>query len=147
MSTDANVPTGDHEYEPHIGGSRQYMRDVILGVNDGLVSTFLLVSGVVGGGLSANDVLLTAIAGAIAGAISMAIGEYIATKSQEEVFDAELALERHHLRDHRDHEVEQLRTMLADRGLMHDDPLVFALEDRLSQLNLLAAVAIVWLAV
>ena len=121
MSTDADVPRGDHEYEPHIGGSRQYMRDVILGVNDGLVSTFLLVSGVVGGGLSANDVLLTAIAGAIAGAISMAIGEYIATKSQEEVFDAELALERHHLRDHRDHEVEQLRTMLADRGLTGDD--------------------------
>ena len=37
--------------------------------------------------------------------------------------------------------------MIASRGLMHDDPLVFALEDRLSQLTLLSAVAIVWLAV
>ena len=40
--------TDPHSYEPHIGGSRQYMRDIILGVNDGLVSTFLLVSGVMG---------------------------------------------------------------------------------------------------
>ena len=121
VSTEAELHNEDHEYEPHIGGSRQYMRDVILGVNDGLVSTFLLVSGVVGGGLSATDVLLTGIAGAIAGAISMAIGEYIATKSQEEVFDAELALEAHHLREHREDEVEQLKAMLADRGLSGDD--------------------------
>ena len=91
---DATMNTDDgHVYEPHIGASRQYMRDIILGVNDGLVSTFLLVSGVVGGGLSSTDVLLTGVAGALAGMISMAIGEYLATKSQEEVFDAELALE------------------------------------------------------
>ena len=121
MSSPAPSENDRHDYEPHIGSSRQYMRDVILGVNDGLVSTFLLVSGVVGGGLSATDVLLTGIAGAIAGAISMSIGEYIATKSQEEVFDAELALEAHHLQEHREDELDQLRTMLADRGLSGDD--------------------------
>lgn len=109
------------EYEPHIGASRQYMRDIILGVNDGLVSTFLLVSGVVGGQLSTTDVLLTGVAGAVAGAISMSIGEYIATKSQEEVFDAEIELEKYHLIHHREHEREQLRQMLADRGLSGDD--------------------------
>lgn len=97
------------------------MRDVILGVNDGLVSTFLLVSGVVGGGLDATQVLLTGIAGAVAGMISMAIGEYIATKSQEEVFDAELELERQHLRWHRDMERTQLREMLAERGMKGED--------------------------
>ena len=121
MSSPTSAENDRHDYEPHIGSSRQYMRDVILGVNDGLVSTFLLVSGVVGGGLSATDVLLTGIAGAIAGAISMSIGEYIATKSQEEVFDAELALEAHHLQEHREDELDQLRTMLADRGLSGDD--------------------------
>ena len=109
------------EYQPHIGGSRQYMRDVILGVNDGLVSTFLLVSGVVGGGLSSTDVLLTAVAGALAGMISMSIGEYLATKSQDEVFDAEIALEKIHLKDHRQHERDQLSDMLGDMGLEGDD--------------------------
>ena len=71
--------------EEHLGASRQYWRDIILGVNDGLVSTFLLVAGVAGGGLLSRDILLTAIAGAVAGAVSMAAGEYVATKSQNEV--------------------------------------------------------------
>ena len=58
----------------HLGKHRQYWRDIILGVNDGLVSTLLLVAGVAGGGLSSIDILLTAIAGAIAGAVSMCAG-------------------------------------------------------------------------
>ena len=41
-------------------------------------------------------VLLTAIAGAVAGGISMAAGEYLATKSQDEVFRGEMALEEEH---------------------------------------------------
>jgi VIT1/CCC1 family predicted Fe2+/Mn2+ transporter len=97
------------------------MRDIILGVNDGLVSTFLLVSAVVGGGLDSIDVLLTGVAGAIAGMISMSVGEYIATKSQEEVFEAEIALEKEHLIHHRQHEKEQLHDMLSDVGLEGDD--------------------------
>jgi hypothetical protein len=64
------------------GASRQYMRDMILGVNDGLVSTFLLAFGVAGGNFSNRDILLTVITGVVAGAISMALGEFLATKSQ-----------------------------------------------------------------
>jgi VIT1/CCC1 family predicted Fe2+/Mn2+ transporter len=101
-------------YEPHVGQTRQYWRDIILGVNDGLVSTILLVAVVVGGGLTTNQVLLTAIGGAIAGAISMGAGEYLATKSQAEVLTRELNLERDHIRDHREMEVAQLRDMLGD---------------------------------
>ena len=108
-------------YEPHVGQTRQYWRDIILGVNDGLVSTILLVAVVVGGGLTTSQVLLTAIGGAIAGAISMGAGEYLATKSQAEVLDREIKLERDHIRDHREMEVDQLRHMLAELGIEGDD--------------------------
>lgn len=118
------------EYEPHIGETRQYWRDIILGVNDGLVSMFLLVAGVVGGGLSVAQVLLTAVAGAVAGAVSMAAGEYLATKSQDEVLDAELALERVHLAEHRDIELDQLRGMFRDMGVLGAD-----LEDVVAAFN------------
>lgn len=113
----AEAPT----YTPHIGESRQYWRDIILGVNDGLVSTYLLVVGVVGGGFLIGDVLLTGIAGALAGAVSMAAGEYLATKSQDEVLAAELSLEREHLRDHREKEVDQLKGFFLDMGVADDD--------------------------
>lgn len=108
-------------YEPHVGQSRQYWRDIILGINDGLVSTVLLVAVVVGGGLTTDQVLLTAIGGAIAGAISMGAGEYLATKSQTEVLEREIKLERDHIRDHRDMEVNQLRDMLADLEISGTD--------------------------
>ncbi len=114
-------PIPPDDYEEHLGASRQYMRDIILGVNDGLVSTFLLVAGVVGGGLSATQVLLTGVAAAIAGMISMGTGEYLATKSQEEVFDAEMELETKHLKEHRDHERDELRHMFGEMGLRGDD--------------------------
>lgn len=117
MAVDDQLPTG---YTRHIGESRQYWRDIILGVNDGLVSIFLLVVGVVGGGLNRGQVILTATAGAIAGAISMAAGEYLATKSQDEVLDAELALEATHIRDFRDLEVSQLQGFFEEMGVEPD---------------------------
>lgn len=116
-----NKVDGTEVYREHVGPSRQYMRDIILGVNDGLVSIFLLVAGVVGGGLVARDVLLAGLAASAAGAISMAAGEYIATKSQEEVFDSEMELEIEHMKYHREHELEEFREMFGDMGLPADD--------------------------
>jgi len=92
-------------------------RDIILGVNDGLVSTFLLVAGVAGGGLATTDILLTAISGAIAGAVSMYAGEYVATKSQDEVLQGEIALENTHIRNYQDDEVMELSDMLTLIGI------------------------------
>jgi vacuolar iron transporter family protein len=106
----------------HLGQSRQYWRDIILGVNDGLVSTFLLVSGVSGGGLNSASILLTAISGALAGAISMAAGEYIATKSQNEVLDGELSLEGMHIRYCMGEELEELKDLLALIGIDDQSP-------------------------
>lgn len=108
-------------YQGHIGDSRPYWRDIILGVNDGLVSMLLLVAGVVGGGLDVDQVLLAGVAGAVAGAISMAAGEYLATKSQDDVLAAEIELERDHIRFHRQRELDQLGAMFADMGLGDDD--------------------------
>jgi len=104
-------------YTEHLGRNRPYLRDAILGANDGLVSMLLLIAGVVGGGLTARQVLLTGVAGAIAGAISMAAGEYMATKSQDELFEGELALERRHIQEHREHELSELADRLGMIGL------------------------------
>ena len=92
---------GSHLFHP--GSSRplqpwsQYLRDIILGVNDGLVSMFLIVFGMFGGGALARSILLAGITGAIAGAISMGLGEYIATKSQLEIMVSDVSRERYEL--------------------------------------------------
>lgn len=120
------APTPESEaavssYQTHIGDTRPYWRDIILGVNDGLVSMLLLVAGVVGGGLNADQVLLAGVAGAIAGAISMAAGEYLATRSQDDVLAAEIELERAHIRHHRQKELDELGNMFAAMGLDDDE--------------------------
>ncbi|HUP16856.1 MAG TPA: VIT1/CCC1 transporter family protein [Acidimicrobiia bacterium] len=108
-------------YEPHVGASRQYWRDMILGVNDGLVSMLLLVAGVVGGGLDRREVLVTAVAGAIAGAVSMAAGEYLATKSQSEVLESEIDLEKTHIEHFRNRELAQLYQLFREIGIEEED--------------------------
>ena len=118
MAVEDQLPKG---YTPHIGETRQYWRDIILGVNDGLVSIFLLVVGVVSGGLDRGEVLLTGTAGAIAGAVSMAAGEYLATKSQDELLAAELALEKSHIQQFRGVELNQLRGFFCDMGVADED--------------------------
>jgi len=105
----------------HIGESREYWRDMILGVNDGLVSTFLLVTGVYGSGMSSDNILLTSVSGLIAGAISMAAGEYVATKTQEEVKRAEAALEAKAVRDHKTDELRFLNDLLTKIGIPEAD--------------------------
>ena len=104
----------------HLGRHRQYWRDIMLGVDDGLVSTFLLVAGVSGGKLSVNSVLLISISGSIAGALSMSFGEYVATKSQDEVLNGEISLENMHIRDHKQDELRELDTLLDKIGIPSD---------------------------
>jgi len=107
----------NHVYEPHQGEGSQYLRDFILGVNDGIISTFLAVVSIVAGGGSNRTAQLGAISVAVAGAISMGLGEYLATKSQHHVNLGEYALEREHFKYHRDRELDQLRGFLLGVGL------------------------------
>lgn len=103
-----------YPYEEHAGEGSQYLRDMILGINDGIVSTYLLVVGVVAGGLSSFEALLAALTGALAGCISMGLGEYLATKSQSQVVKGDVEIEKTHFKYHRRSELEQLRQFLTE---------------------------------
>ena len=72
-----------------------WIGDAIYGVNDGLGSISGIVSGVSGATLGNSKwVLLSGLAGMIASALSMGSGAYLASKSEREIYEAELARER-----------------------------------------------------
>ena len=72
-----------------------WIGDAIYGVNDGLGSIFGIVSGVSGATLGNSKwVLLSGIAGMIASALSMGSGAYLASKSEREIYQAEVSRER-----------------------------------------------------
>src|SRR5262249_2539421 len=77
------------------GGGR--LRAAIFGVNDGLVTNASLVVGVAAAEPGRQVVILAGIAGLVAGAFSMAAGEYISMSVQRELFESQIALERHEL--------------------------------------------------
>lgn len=112
------------DYHHHFGNERAYMRDIILGINDGLISTFLLTIGVYASGLSWSSILLTIISCAMSGSISMALGEYLATKSQIEVTEAEIESEKTHIEEHLDVELNQVRDFLVLDLHMDNNPIL-----------------------
>lgn len=85
-----HIPPHDHHRDV-TGGA---LRAGVFGAMDGLVSNFSLVAGVIGGGLSTRNVILTGLAGLAAGAFSMAAGEYTSVASQEEATRAEIEKEK-----------------------------------------------------
>jgi vacuolar iron transporter family protein len=95
---------------------RNYVRDLILGLNDGIVSVYALVAGLVGAGFLPRQVAIAGVAASIAGAISMGIGEYISTKSQAQYYRAEAQREREHIRAYPELERAELHEMLEEQG-------------------------------
>jgi vacuolar iron transporter family protein len=97
-----------------LGGS---VRAGVFGVNDGLVSNMSLVLGVAGAGAAGNLVLTSGIAGLLAGALSMAAGEYVSVRSQREMYQYQIALEREELAEYPDEEAEELALIYQARGV------------------------------
>jgi VIT1/CCC1 family predicted Fe2+/Mn2+ transporter len=96
------------------GGS---LRAIVFGVNDGLVSNVSLVLGVAGAGVSSAVVLTTGAAGLLAGALSMAAGEYVSVRSQREMYEHQIALEREELAAYPQEEAEELALIYHARGV------------------------------
>jgi VIT1/CCC1 family predicted Fe2+/Mn2+ transporter len=63
--------------------ARHYIRDLIYGANDGIITTFAVVAGVAGGGLSRTAVLVVGVANLIADGLSMGVGNFLAIRANE----------------------------------------------------------------
>ena len=93
----------------------EWIRDVTLGANDGLVSVLTLLAGVAGAA-SGSVVLLAGIAGLVAGAISMSVGAYVSAKAYRAFYRKEVAREIREMRELPDVEREEIREVYRGRG-------------------------------
>jgi hypothetical protein len=107
----------DEELREHRDVNGGWLRPAVFGAMDGLVTNSSLIAGIGGGGGGAGMIVLTGIAGLIAGAFSMATGEYISVKSQNELTAAEVELERRqHARDPAG-KLTRLTQLFIDKGV------------------------------
>jgi VIT1/CCC1 family predicted Fe2+/Mn2+ transporter len=69
--------------------AQHYIRDVVYGANDGLITTFAVVAGVVGGGLSARAMLIIGVANLAADGLSMGVGNDLSIRAHESALAAQ----------------------------------------------------------
>jgi len=105
----------EHRHRTLAGGGN--LRAAVFGVNDGLVSNASLIFGVAGASSDPAFVMLSGIAGLLAGAFSMAAGEYVSVRSQREMFEYQIGLEREELRAYPEEEAAELALIYEARGL------------------------------
>lgn len=104
----------DEHHKIHRSG---WLRAAVLGANDGIVSTASLIVGVAAADASRGSILLVGTAGLVAGAMSMAAGEYVSVKSQEDTEAADLKMEAAALEDDYEGELSELADIYHERGL------------------------------
>ncbi|CAL9415321.1 VIT1/CCC1 transporter family protein [Streptomyces sp. enrichment culture] len=117
IETEAVLHEAHRDNHTHRDVNGGWLRPAVFGAMDGLVSNLALMTGVAGGSVSQQTVVLTGLAGLAAGAFSMAAGEYTSVASQRELVEAELDVERRELRKHPKGEEAELAALYVSRGV------------------------------
>lgn len=107
-------------------GSGGNLRAAVFGVNDGLISNASLILGIAGATADNHLILLSGAAGLIAGAFSMAAGEYVSVRSQREMYEYQIGLERDELEHYPEAEAEELALIYEARGHTREESVAMA---------------------
>ncbi|MGA2513912.1 MAG: VIT1/CCC1 transporter family protein [Candidatus Limnocylindrales bacterium] len=103
---------------PHETRGASVVRPVVFGATDGLVCNLSLIMGVAA---AANEdphsIVIAGVAGLLAGGFSMAVGEYVSVRSQRELLDYQIELQRHQLHHTPEQERGILREIYEAKGL------------------------------
>ena len=90
---------------------------MVLGANDGIISTAALLLGVAAADSTRTAILTAGMAGLVAGAVSMALGEYVSVSSQRDSERSDIEKEKWELANMADHELEELTAIYQSKGL------------------------------
>lgn len=104
------------EREPQHPSSGGFLRDIVFGANDGVVTAIGFLVGIAGSVSQQSIVVIAGALGIIAGAASMALGNYLAVKSQKEFYEAMERIELWEIRNKPDVERDEIREIYTNYG-------------------------------
>jgi VIT1/CCC1 family predicted Fe2+/Mn2+ transporter len=103
---------------PHETRGASIVRPVVFGATDGLVCNLSLIMGVAGAAKEdPHSIVVAGVAGLLAGGFSMAVGEYVSVRSQRELLDYQIELQRHQLHNTPEEERAILMEIYEAKGL------------------------------
>jgi len=97
------------------------LRAAVFGVNDGLVSNMSLILGFAGAHADYHSIIIAGVAGLLAGACSMGAGEYISMRSQREVFERQIEMEKEELALYPEEEIAELSLIYQARNIPKEE--------------------------
>lgn len=109
------------EHKHTSSGFASNIRAAIFGMNDGLISNASLILGIAGASSNQQFIILAGVAGLLAGACSMGAGEYISVRTQREIFEYQIAIEKQELEEYPEEEMEELSLIYQARGIPLDE--------------------------
>ena len=104
-----------HHAERHVAAGAN-LRDVMLGLNDGLVASFAVTSGVAGAFTNPRVVIMAGLAEMLGGAVSMGLAAFISARSQIEFYESEVDREHYEIKRFPEHERDEIRGIYRDKG-------------------------------
>lgn len=111
----------ENSQEKHKIEQGQYLKSLVYGGLDGIITTFAVVAGVAGASLSFGVVLILGFANLIADGLSMAIGDYLSTKAEKEFNKAERKREEWEVANYPEGEKQELIELYEEKGIENTD--------------------------
>jgi VIT1/CCC1 family predicted Fe2+/Mn2+ transporter len=105
--------------EEHMKGS-EILRDIVIGMSDGLTVPFALAAGLSGAVDSTNIIVIAGIAEIAAGSIAMGLGGYLAGKTEVDHYNSEEKREYYEVDHLRDREIDETKEFFANIGLSEE---------------------------
>lgn len=117
-----------HKTQEHkIGKVQEFLRQIVFGGNDGIVTTFAVVAGFAGAGaegvaqIGGIAVLLFGLANLFADATAMGLGEYLSARSEQDVYRATRDKELHEIQTNLDMESAEMVEIFEEKGIGAED--------------------------
>src|SRR5437588_5991962 len=117
--------------ERHFTGTEK-VRDIVIGMSDGLTVPFALAAGLAGASVSSRIILVAGLAEIAAGSIAMGLGGYLAARGEAEHYEAERRREQWEIKEKRPAEIAETEQILEAYGLTPEEtkPIVAAMQKR-----------------
>ena len=116
-----NQNLNNHIEENHASQKAKYVKNIIYGGLDGIITTFSIIAAAVGANLEMKTIIAMSVANLIADGLSMGLGDYLSSHFENKYINSEKAKEEYEYIHNRDYEIEELKDLYINEGLNEED--------------------------
>ena len=111
----------EHLEENHASQKAKYVKNIIYGGLDGIITTFSIIAAAVGANLEMKTIIAMGVANLIADGLSMGLGDYLSSYFENKYINSEKEKEEYEYIHNRDYEITELKELYIGEGLSEED--------------------------